>query len=135
VSSLTTAWTRDSLNFSFSHVERDTITDSNPGTVNGPGLRKTNTVAASYAHQLSPQLSSSFTLSYSESSGSGGTGASDNTYRATVGLDYLFNDSLTGSLAYSHLRRDSSGGGTATGISGTGDITENAIVATLRKSF
>jgi uncharacterized protein (PEP-CTERM system associated) len=127
-----TAWTRDSINLSYSHVEQDVITDDNPGTITGPGLRKSDGVTFNYSHQLTPLMSSFLTLSYSESYGKGGDGSSDQTYRATLGVNYLFSDTLTGSLSYSFLRREESGGGTA---AGTGDITENAIVATLRKSF
>ncbi|WP_368744459.1 TIGR03016 family PEP-CTERM system-associated outer membrane protein [Desertibaculum subflavum] len=128
-----TTWTRDSINLSYAHIEQDTITDDNPGTVTGPGLRKEDSVFFTFGHQLSPLLSSFLTLSYSESYGSGGDGSSDQSYRATIGLNYLFSDTLTGSLSYSFLKRNESGG--TGGAGSTGDFTENAIVATLRKTF
>lgn len=133
VAGVTTAWPRDTVNLSYFHVEEDTITDDNPGTVTGPGLRKSDTIIFTYGHQLTPVLSSSMSLSYSEEYGSGGAGQKDTTYRATIGLNYLFNESLTGALSYSFLKRDESGG--TGGVGTTGDYTENAIVATLRKSF
>jgi uncharacterized protein (PEP-CTERM system associated) len=131
---ITTSWTRDTVNLSYSHIEQDTITGDNPGTVTGPGLRKSDNIILTYTHQLTPILSSFVTVSYSQGSGSGGTGTDDETYRGTIGLNYLFNESLTGSLSYSYLQRNISGG-TGGGGAGTGDITENAIVATLRKTF
>lgn len=130
---ISTNWTRDSINLAYVHTEQDTITGDNPGTVTGPGLRKEDSVFFTFGHQLTPLLSSFLTLGYSESYGSGGDGSSDQSYRATVGVNYLFNDSLTGSLSYSFLKRNETGGGGGAGSSG--DFTENAIVATLRKSF
>lgn len=128
---IATTWTRDSINLGYAHIEQDTITGDNPGTVTGPGLRKEDSLFFNFGHQFTPLLSSFLSLSYSEGSGSGGDGSSDQTYRASIGLNYLFGETLTGSLSYNFLKRNESGGGAGS----SGDITENAIVATLRKTF
>lgn len=134
---LGTTWPRDSMSLSFVHTERETLSGNTvAGSLNNPGSTQTvDTLVLNYGHALTPTLSSSVTLSYSESTSGGTTGGrSDQTLRATTALSYSLTQTLTGSLSYSYLDRNGNSGAVVSS-GNQGDVTENVLTVTLRKTF
>jgi len=134
---VTTTWPRDNLQLSFVHSDRETLSGGTvPGALNSAGSTQTvDTLVLSFGHSFTPLWSSSLTLSYSESSGGGTTGSrSDETLRATAAMSYSISDTLTGSVSYSYLDRSGNAGGVVSS-GNQGDVVENVLVLSLRKSF
>ncbi len=134
---IATTWLRDNMSLSYVHTDRETISGTTvAGALNNPGSTQTvDSLVFNFGHALTPTLSSSLTLSYSESSGGGTTGSrSDTTIRATTALSYSLTDTLTGSVSYSYLDRSASAGAVVSS-GNQGDVTENVLTVTLRKTF
>ncbi len=104
----------DTLNFTTTtNLDRDQITlnlswsqqSSVAGTVT-TGTSQALTGSVQWVHELRPDLSLNTLVSYTSQQG-GGFGNSQ-TLAASIGLQYLMTDSVTGRLRYSHFERNSS---------------------------
>jgi uncharacterized protein (PEP-CTERM system associated) len=122
------------------HTER--ISQSAPvagtaGTAFAPDDETVYGATFNFSRRLTELLDAGLSLSYSHGKSEGGDGSTDDTYRATASLGYTFNPTLRGSLSYSYLNQQTSGGtpGISTGTDGGDEIVENVVFVTLRKFF
>ena len=90
-----------------------------------PRESQTTSLSASYRRELSPRLSWALTGAVADTEDDARSDTA--TYRLSTTLNYRLSETLDSSLVLRRLDRTSSGGG--------GDITENSLVLTLRKSF
>lgn len=107
------------------------------GTVFAPDDETVTGASFNFSRRMSEALDAGLSLSYSHAKSDGGDNSSDNTYRATTSLGYLFNPTLRGAVSYSYLNRQSNGGTPAslTATDGGDDLIENVVFVSLRKFF
>ncbi len=143
-------YTRDSFSASISNERRTAVTNTVTNTGVGvvpPGTTTTGTFGTvGWGHQFSERLSGNLTASYGVNDNGtafGVAAGSQTSFTGTVGLAYIFTETLTGRVQYTHT--DSSGiGVNGLGLNGlntlnsnsqSGSYVENALLAGLRKSF
>ena len=156
---------RDSISVSFSNETRSNVNNVAsttgativPAGASGSG----NTVSLAWQHELTPSLSSSASVSYSvddnasvfgagttsgTTAGVSGNSGSQRTIQTTLGLSYVFTQTLTGNARYVFTDRTGATGqsqnnglgfgSNAFGLGRAGqNLTENTVLVGLRKSF
>jgi len=136
---------RDVFSASVVNEDRSNITATSFGPSNGsflpilPAGSSSNGTFGTLAwqHELTPVLTSSASVSYGVTSYSNlGTGSSQSSTTSISGqaaLNYLFTQTLSGSVRYTFIQRTGSQAQTIFG--NQGNYTENQIIVGLRKSF
>jgi len=144
------SYSRDSFTATISNERRTTVTNTATNTGAGivpPGTTTTGTFGTvSWGHQFSDRLSGNLTASYGVNNNGavfGQAAGSQTSFTGTAGLGYIFTETLTGRVQYTHT--ESSGlGVNGFGLNGfntfnsgsqSGSYVENALLAGLRKSF
>lgn len=144
------SYTRDSFTATISNERRTSVTNTATNTGAGvvpPGTTTTGTFGTvSWGHQFSDRLSGNLTASYGVNDNGAAFGqaaGSQTSFTGTAGLGYIFTETLTGRVQYTHT--ESSGVGVnGFGLNGfntfnsgsqSGSYVENALLAGLRKSF
>lgn len=106
-----------------------------------PGSNTNGTYGTlTWQHELSPVMTSTASFQYGvESFGQGGASRSQpstTSVSATAALGYQFTETLSGSARYSFTERTGGPGQTIFGgANGTGNVVENQVLVSLRKSF
>ena len=141
---------RDAISVSLSNEERTNV--SNITSVNGTatvpaGTSSTGTFGTvAWQHDLSPALSSTASVSYGVDdtaaiAGAGANTGSRRTIQASLALNYIFTQTLTGSARYLFTDRSGGVGQNQTNFNSFGfgqsgqSYTENILLVGLRKSF
>ncbi len=136
---------RDAFSASVVNEERSNITATTLGPANNnapvfvlPAGSSSNGTfgTVSWQHELTPQLTSTASISYGVTDYSnvgGGGGYSTRSISGLAALSYQFTQTLSGSARYSYTERSSSQGQTLFGSQGS--VTENLLLVGLRKSF
>lgn len=143
------SYTRDSFSASISNERRTSVTNTVTNTGAGvvpPGTTTTGTFGTiSWGHQFSDRLNGNMTATYGVNDNGAAFGVaagSQTSFTGTAGLAYIFTETLTGRVQYTHT--ESSGVGVnGLGPNGfntfsnlqSGSYVENALLAGLRKSF
>ena len=141
---------RDALSVSLAQDDRtnvNSITASAGAAAVPAGSSSSGSIGTlSWQHELSPALSSSASLSYGIEDNGSVTGAvssgSQRTVQTSLGLNYVFTQTLTGNARYSFTDRSGGVGRTTQsnpspfGFGQAGqNLTENLLLVGLRKSF
>ena len=142
------SYDRDSFSASVSNEQRTAVTQAtaNSGTGVVPAGTNTNGTfgTVSWGHQLSDRLSSTVTASYGVNDNGNALGlgsGSQTSFSGAASLNYIFTPTLTGRVVYTHTSVSGAGNGSNQGFVNSfggfvsGDYTENALLAGLRKSF
>lgn len=139
---------RDAVSVSLQQEDRQSV-NTVPAGIGGTAAAATAASTSgvygtlSWEHELSPAMTSSASLSYGVDDNGNlvGTGASGSqrTVQTTLGLNYVFTETLTGNARYLFTDRSGGTGQANAGPFGYGrvgqNLTENLLLVGLRKSF
>lgn len=131
---------RNTYTFFVYHTKRESQSAAvvgTDGTIFAPDNETVTGTSFSFTRRLSEVMDAGLDFSYSHGKSDGGDNSTDNTYRATASLSYLFNPTLRGAVSYSYLNRQTDGGTPASlnTTDGGDDLIENVVFVTLRKFF
>lgn len=140
---------RDSFTASVTNEQRTAVSNSaaNTGQAVIPAGTSTNGTfgTVTWGHQLSDRLTSNVSASYGVNDNGTALGlgsGSQTSFTGAASLNYVFSQTLTGRVVYTHTSVSGAGAnglGNGIGFGGigfnSGNYTENALLAGLRKSF
>lgn len=140
------SYSRDSFTATVTNERRTSVTNLGTNTGAGivpPGTTTTGTYGTlSWGHQFSERLTGNVSASYGVNDNGAAFGqasGSQTSFTGTAGLGYIFTQTLTGRVQYTHTSSSGTGSNSFNNFntfgSRSGSYDENALLAGLRKSF